>query len=221
MRLGSATLPSLRPKHHLIHLARLASFCLAAACASRSLADGAGDLVAQYDPTQHWELNYESGVIWRVTGSATPLSYTVLPQLLTVESPLVGTSVPFLGGDRVMRNRFSLLLEPISMGPEHHFIGASASGIMEWWDKRRTRALFFSAGGGIGWLDSKGHQIAGAQGEDFNLNWLAYTGARFVVARRLSASAGVYFQHVSNRGMNPVNPGLNAVGPMLSAGWHF
>jgi hypothetical protein len=31
----------------------------------------------------------------------------------------------------------------------------------------------------------------------------------------------VYFQHISNRNMNPVNPGLNAVGPMLSVGWHF
>ena len=174
-----------------------------------------------YDPVQHWEIDYESGVLWRFSGDATPLSYTVLPQLLTVKSPLVGTIRPFFGGDLVIRNRFSLLGEPISMGPEHHFLGGSASGIMEWWDKGRTRSLFFAAGGGIGWLDSKGHQVKGAQGEDFNLNWLAYTGVRLLTRRRMSASAGVYFQHISNRNMNPVNPGLNAVGPMLSVGWHF
>ena len=177
--------------------------------------------MALYDPTQRWEVDYETGVIWRVTGDATPLSYTVLPQLLTVESPLVGTARPFAGGDLVIRNRFSLLGEPIATGPEHHFIGGAASGIMEWWDKRRTRDLFFAAGGGIGWLDSKGHEIKGAQGEDFNLNWLAYTGARLLFRNRLSASVGVYFQHISNRGMNSVNPGLNAVGPMLSVGRHF
>jgi hypothetical protein len=189
--------------------ARLAPICLAAVP------------VAPYDPTRHWEADYESGVIWRVTGDATPLSYTVLPQLLTVKSPLVGSARPFAGGDLVIRNRFSLLLEPIAAGPEHHFLGGAASGIMEWWDKRRTRDLFFSAGGGVGWLDSKGHEVIGAQGEDFNLNWFAYAGGRLLFRNRLSASAGVYFQHISNRGMNSVNPGLNAVGPMLSVGRHF
>ncbi len=186
-----------------------------------AFADGGGSAGVPYDPTQHWEIDYESGVLWRVTGSATPLSYTVLPQLLTVKSPLVGTVRPFFGGDLVIRNRFSLLGEPIAVGPEHHFVGGSASGILEWWDVRRTHCLFFASGGGIGWLDSKGHEIKGAQGEDFNLNWLAYAGVRIFLRNRLSASAGAYFQHVSNRYMNRVNPGLNAAGPMLSLGWHF
>jgi lipid A 3-O-deacylase len=194
-------------------------FALALAPAARAEAVAPSEPV--YDPVQHWEVDYETGILWRVTGSATPLSYTVLPQILTVKSPLVGTIRPFFGGDFVIRNRFSLLVEPISQGPEHHFIGTSASGIMEWWDKARTRSLFFAAGGGIGWLDAQGHRVAGGQGEDFNLNWLAYTGARFMTRRRISASFGAYFQHVSNRNMNRVNPGLNAVGPMLSIGWHF
>ena len=199
--------------------ARPVTLFLALSCLA--LARGGADPVAPYDPTQHWEADYESGVIWRVTGDATPLGYAVLPQLLTVKSPLVGTARPFLGGDLVIRNRFSLLVEPIAVGPEHHFTGGAASGIMEWWDKRRTRDLFFAAGGGIGWLDSKGHEVKGAQGEDFNLNWFAYTGARLLFRNRLSASIGVYFQHISNRGMNRVNPGLNAVGPMLGVGRHF
>jgi hypothetical protein len=70
-------------------------------------------------------------------------------------------------------------------------------------------------------MDSKGHEIVGAQGEDFNFNWFAYGGMRFRCADRLSASLGLYFQHVSNGGMNKVNPGLDALGPMLSLGWHF
>jgi hypothetical protein len=185
------------------------------------LARGDTGVALTYDPTQHWEVDYESGVLWRVTGSATPLSYTVLPQILTFKSPLVGTARSYDWGDLVIRNRFSILGEPIVVGPEHHFIGGTASGILEWWDKRRTHALFFASGGGVGWLDSKGHTIKGAQGEDFNLTWLAYPGVRFLFKNRLSGSLGVYFQHVSNRYLNHVNPGLNAVGPMMSIGWHF
>jgi lipid A 3-O-deacylase len=201
--------------------ARLMSLCVVTLCVSRALADTDTALQVPYDPTQHWEMDYESGLIWRFSGDATPLTYTIIPQLITVKTPLVGTPRPFLGGDLVIRTRLSLLYEPILAGPEHHFIGTSASGIMEWWDKRRTHALFFSSGGGIGWLDSKGHQVKGAQGEDFNLNWLAYAGVRFLFKNRLSTSIGAYFQHVSNHGMNPVNPGVNAVGPMVSVGWHF
>jgi len=204
-----------------MNLARLVPLCFALPWLFPALARGDGNPAVQYDPVRHWEVDYESGVIWRVTGSATPLSYTVLPQLLTVKSPLVGTTRPFAGGDLVIRNRFSVLAEPIALGPEQHFLGGAASGIMEWWDKRRTRDLFFSAGGGVGWLDSKGHQISGAQGEDFNLNWFAYAGGRRLFRNRMSVSLGAYFQHISNRGMNPVNPGLNAVGPMLSVGRHF
>jgi hypothetical protein len=200
---------------------RLISVCLFAASLGFVRADDNAAPAAVYDPVQHWELDYETGVIWKFSGDATPLSYTVLPQLLTVKSPLVGTVRPFFGGDLVIRNRFSLLVEPIAMGPEHHFIGGSASGIMEWWDHERTRSLFFAAGGGVGWLDSKGHEIKGAQGEDFNLNWLAYTGARILTRKRVSVSLGAYFQHISNKYMNSVNPGLNAVGPMMSVGWHF
>jgi hypothetical protein len=184
-------------------------------------ANGTGPVTMADDPVRHWEVAGESGVLWRVTGSATPLSYTVLPQILTVKSPLVGTIRPLAGGDFVVRNRFSLLVEPITAGPEHHYLGASASGLLEWWNHRRTCALFLASGGGIGWLDSKGQRVAGAQGENFNFNWLVYPGVRCIWNRSLSASLGAYFQHVSNSGFNKVNPGLNAIGPMLSLGWRF
>lgn len=174
-----------------------------------------------YDPVQHWEFDFESGVLWHVTGTATRLDYVEQPQIFTVKTPLVGDIRPLAGGDLVMRSRFSLLVEPIVEGPEHHYIGFSASGILEWWDRPRTRALFFSSGGGFGGLDSKGYEIAGAQGEDFNFNWFVYAGGRLRQWRKMTASAGVYFQHISNGHLNKVNPGVNALGPMLSLGWHF
>jgi lipid A 3-O-deacylase len=200
---------------------RLAMIVGAMMCVPLARADTTATVAAPYDPTQHWEVDYESGVLWKFSGDATPLSYTFLPQMITFKSPLVGTMRPFFGGDLVLRNRFSLLGEPISAGPEHHFLGGTASGILEWWDKKRTRSLFFASGGGIGWLDAKGHEIKGGQGEDFNLTWLAYLGARVMFWDHLSASLGLYFQHVSNRYLNRVNPGVNAVGPMMSVGWHF
>jgi lipid A 3-O-deacylase len=195
--------------------------CVAVFCVCRMSADTGAVLETPYDPTDHWETDVESGLIWRFSGDATPLTYTIIPQLFTVKSPRIGTIRPFHGGDLVLRTRYSLLYEPILAGPEHHFIGASAAGIMEWWDKRRTHALFFSSGGGIGWLDSKGHEVKGGQGEDFNFNWLGYAGVRFLFRNRLSASIGGYFQHISNRNLNSVNPGINAAGPMVSLGWHY
>jgi len=175
---------------------------------------------ATLDPTQHWELDYETGLLWRFTGSATPLTYTILPQILSVKSPAI-FDWSCAGGDLVLRNRFSLLIEPILTGPEHHYYGVTGSGSLEWWDHARTWSLFFAAGGGVGELDAHGYQVAGAQGQEFNLTWFMYGGARVRLSKGFSLSGGLYFQHLSNGHLDKVDPGLNAVGPMLSAGWHF
>lgn len=172
------------------------------------------------DPLDRWELDFETGILWKAGSDATPLNYVVLPQLLTLKTPAV-KHWDFAGGDLVIRSRFSLLIEPITTGPESHYIGAAASGILEWWDHARTRSLFFSSGGGLGGMDSKGHEIAGAQGQDLNFNWFIYGGARFRGGERWNVSVGVYFQHISNTGLDSINPGLNAIGPMLSVGWRF
>lgn len=174
-----------------------------------------------YEPFEHWELNVESGVIWKFGSDATPLNYTVLPQMITIKTPASVHLGKIGGGDLVIRNRFSLLLEPIVEGPESYYLGFSASGILEWWNASRHFSLFFAAGGGLGWMDSKGYEIEGAQGQDLNFNWFLYPGARYRFDNNMSVALGVYFQHISNTGLDDVNPGLNAIGPMLSVGWHF
>jgi lipid A 3-O-deacylase len=204
-----------------MRLVRLLPLCVSVFCLPFARADGEATLVTPYDPTQHVEMDYESGVLWRVTGSGTPLTYTLLPQIISVKGPMNGDARTYSWGVLVIRNRFSFLYEPIAIGPEHHFVGATASGVLECWNTRRSLGFFFSSGGGLGWLDSKGHQIKGAMGEDFNFTWFAYPGVRILLRNRLSASAGVYFQHISNHNLNRINPGINAVGPMLSTGWHF
>lgn len=167
-----------------------------------------------------WEIDFESGILWRAGHNGTDLNYVLMPQILTLKTPAVMRRA-LAGGQLVMRSRFSLLHEPIVKGPEHRFTAVTASGILEWWDASRTLSLFFSSGGGFGFLDSKGYEIQGAQGQDFNLTWFLYPGARYRWSEKNSASLGLYYQHVSNGGMDRVNPGLDAVGPMLSIGWHF
>lgn len=172
------------------------------------------------DPVERWEFAYESGALWRVGGGGSPLDYIILPQLLTWRTPAV-LQRRIGGRDLVMRSRFSVLLEPFVKGPENHFVGGSASGLLEWWDVARTQALFFSSGGGVGLMDSKGYDVVGAQGQDFNFNWFVYAGGRFQRGEACSVSFGVYFQHISNTGLDKINPGLNALGPMFTYSWHY
>ena len=70
-------------------------------------------------------------------------------------------------------------------------------------------------------MNSKGYEIAGAQGQDFNLNWLIHVGIRYRTSANWRTSLGVYFQHISNRGMDDINPGLNSLGPTLAVSKRF
>lgn len=176
--------------------------------------------VAIYDPLDHWELDFESGVLMRVGGNGSQLNYVELPQMLTIKSP-EAFGWDLFGGRLAMRHRFALLLEPFAEGPEHFYFGVAGSGSLEWWNEPRSFSLFFSAGGGIGWMDSKGYEIEGAQGQDLNFNWFLYSGMRFRCCEHGSIALGLYYQHISNTGLDEINPGVDALGPMLSVGWHF
>ena len=175
---------------------------------------------APYDPVEHLEIGFETSALWGFGRDASPLDYVFLPQMLTMRNRYIFKK-PFAGGDLVLRNRITLLGESIIEGPETYFIGAAAGGQLEWWNTARSFSVFFSAGGGLGWMDSTGYEIPGGQGQDFNFNWYVHTGMRWMIADRLSATLGVYFQHISNGGQDDVNPGVNALGPTLGLAWHF
>lgn len=172
------------------------------------------------DPTERWALEFYSGAIFSVGSRSSPLDYTILPQIPTLKSGAIMRR-KLGGGDLVVRNRFSLLIEPIVQGPETHYIGLAAAPSIEWWNAARTYSTFFSIGGGFGWMDSRGPAVPGGQGQDFNFNWFMHGGVSMQTNERLSVSLGVYFQHISNGGMNSVNPGVDALGPMLGVGWRF
>lgn len=189
-----------------------------ATCLAAQRASASGDFLPP--AKRNWEIDFETGILWRAGHNGTYLNYTLLPQILTFKTaPVLRRAVG--GGELTMRSRFSLLHEPIIEGPENHFTGITASGILEWWDASHRFGWFFSSGGGVGGLDSKGYEVNGAQGQDFNFTWFLYPGARYQVSDKFSAGFGLYYQHVSNRDLDKVNPGIDAVGPMLSLGWHF
>jgi hypothetical protein len=176
---------------------------------------------AIYDPLDHWEIGVESGALWRVGRNGSDLDYVILPQMITFKSPRWFGLGAVAGGDVVFRHRISVLLEPIVEGPEDYYFGIAGSGSIEWWNQPRTFSLFFAAGGGVGWMDSRGYEVEGAQGQDLNFNWFLYSGARWRCWDRVSVSLGLYYQHVSNLGLDDVNPGIDALGPMLGVTWHF
>lgn len=170
------------------------------------------------EPLYEWEI--AQGILWKVGGGATPLTYRLQPLIVSLKIPPL-TERPWLGGTLVLRSRFSLLAEPIVRGPENYYLGLAAAGELEWRHPTRRLEVFFASGGGFGWMDSKGYEVVGGQGQDFNLNWLVHTGLRYRTASGWRWSAGAYFQHISNRGMDKINPGLNAVGPTLALSRRF
>ena len=196
---------------------------LGAACLAGALLAGPPPVEAReprLEPTEHWELDFDTAVLWDVGGRATPLDYTFLPQILTLKTGAFMRRA-WGDGDLVVRNRFSLLAEPIVQGPESYFVGVTVAPSIEWWTRTRTFSAFFSIGGGFGWMDSTGYQTPGGQGQDFNLTWFMYGGVRYRMTDHLSATLGLYFQHISNGGQDAVNPGVDALGPTLGIGWHF
>ncbi len=167
-----------------------------------------------------WEIEATTGILWKVGGGATPLSYTVLPQIITFKIPPINER-PWMGGTLVFRSRFSLLIESIVRGPEHSYLGLAAAGELEWRDRSERFVAFLASGGGFGWMDSKGDEVPGGQGQDFNLNWLIHSGVRYRAPHAWVCSLGLYFQHISNKGLDKVNPGLNALGPTLGFARRF
>jgi lipid A 3-O-deacylase len=113
------------------------------------------------------------------------------------------------------------LLEPIVVGPESVYVGLASAGEVEWHHPSNRFEMFFASGGGFGWMNSKGYEVVGGQGQDFNLNWLIHAGVRYRTSSGWRCSMGVYFQHISNRGMNDINPGLNSLGPTVALSRRF
>ncbi len=175
---------------------------------------------ASAHPADQWELEAFTGALWSLGGGASPLDYTFLPQMISIKTPATMHG-QLCGGDIFVRHRLTLEGAAIIEGPESYFFGVTFSPSIEWWNARQTCAWYFSAGGGVGVMDSQGYDIPGGQGQDFNLTWFVHSGLKFALTDACSLNLGLMFQHISNGGMDEVNPGVNALGPTLGMGWRF
>ncbi len=169
-------------------------------------------------PWQTAALNVESGLLWQV-GTGTPFDYRLVPTQLSWRSAEFWGR-DFADGSRiVLRHRLTLIGTLVQNGPESHYVGFSGSPSLEWWDRTGAWSLFTGAGGGFGWIDSRG--IKGGQGQDFTLNWFIRGGFERVTARHGRLSAGLMYQHLSNGGQTTPNPGIDALGFTLGYSWAF
>ncbi len=196
---------------------KLPVLCLTLGLFSPAWAGEAAHPAPPSDPASAWSLDVETGSLWRVSQS-TFLDYVVLPQIISLRTP-AHFRFSLGNGELTVRSRFSLLAEAIATGPETAYLGFSASPSIEYWFPGHTTALYAGVGGGFGAIDST--DVPGGQGQDFTLNWFATAGVRHYLRPRFALSAGLMFQHWSNGGATVPNPGLDALGPVLGATWHF
>lgn len=166
-----------------------------------------------------WEWTLESGYLWKV-GSNTDIAYEIIPTQLTLRTPVVWTWWQAADGSKlVVRSRYAALIETITRGPEDLYLGVTAAPSVEYWFPSENTSLFFSVGGGFGWLDSSGGEQG--QGQDFTLNWFSQLGVRQMITSDFALLGGFYFTHHSNLGMTDPNPGIDALGFTLGAAWKF
>ena len=169
-------------------------------------------------PWGAWALGVDVGVQWRVTDNSSA-DYLVVPTVVSLRSP-AHWEWDFAGGKLVTRARLNLLLQGVAEGPESYYFGWSGSPSIEYWFPSQRSSLFFSIGGGSGWVDSH-PEIEGAQGRDYTYNWFMHGGLRKRIGDHADLSLGVYFQHWSNRGATDPNPGFDGLGPMIGLSWDF
>ncbi len=169
------------------------------------------------NPEDLWSFDVETASIWRISHN-TNINYTVLPQIFSLRSKAF-LQTTFLNHELTLRNRFSLLIEPIAKGPESIYVGLSAAPSIEYWLQPHELCWFTSVGGGFGLIDSG--DVPGGQGRDFTLNWYASMGLRYYVRPGFALTAGAFFQHLSNGGATDPNPGLDALGPVLGVSYAF
>lgn len=162
-----------------------------------------------------FEVTLDSGYLWK-TGNNSAHAYEAVPTLVSLLTPEMFT---LWDGKIVVRNRFTMIHEAYTSGPEDYYFGAAAAPSFEYaFPDARTMA-FLAVGGGAGWINSSGGPDG--QGQDLSFNWFAHLGLRREIFTNTTVSAGAYFTHHSNLGMTDPNPGIDLVGFTLGMSWKF
>ena len=109
---------------------------------------------------------------------------------------------------------FSAVAAPIFRGIENHYFGINAGPRYNFVRPGSRFAAFFSAGVGLGWIDSQ-PEIYSGQGQDFTFNIVGAVGVTYRFSDHFSGQIGLIYQHFSNAGLTDPNPSLNLLGLQL------
>ena len=170
-------------------------------------------------PADQGEWTLETGYLTKVKHNS-PLDYRIVPTQWVWRSPAVFDVWKGQDGTRLLfRHRLALVTETIPRGAEDYYIGVSGAPSFELWFPNEKTALFYSIGGGIGYINAKG--VEGGQGQNLTLNWFTQLGLRHQISKDMALSGAAYFVHHSNGGMTNPNPGIDALGYTLGLNFKF
>jgi Lipid A 3-O-deacylase (PagL) len=138
-----------------------------------------------------------------------PIDYKLSTQILSLRYQPADPSGPsFLRGSWEISGL--LLGSVILEGPESYFAGLGA-GLRYYFVQRHARlAPFVEVRGAAGFTDSRGYHYA--QQQDFTFCYMLGAGLRYDLNRRLSLTATVIDQHLSNAYLTRPNYGFDSVG---------
>jgi Lipid A 3-O-deacylase (PagL) len=127
-----------------------------------------------------------------------PLSYTLVPNVLSLRWHLGGPAGPF-----ILRGSwdatFSAGYTMIPRGPETRYLSFD-SGIRRNFIQRNWHVVpYFEMRGGVGDINAKGPDgVIYAQGQDLTFTFMMGSGARYNFNPQYSLEAGVTYMHISN-----------------------
>lgn len=191
---------------------------VAGACCALALLAGSARAQGLH-PADRWEYAVEAGYAAKIRNNS-PFDYRIAPLQLAFRSPAMMDLWHSPQGARLaVRNRFALVGEAISHGPETHYVALSGAPVFELWAADRKTAGFFEIGGGFGFLDARG--VTGGQGQDLAFNWYSQAGLRRQLTSDMAVTGALYFTHHSNLGMTDPNPGIDVLGVNLGLVFAF
>lgn len=149
-------------------------------------------------------------------------NYVTVPNIVTLRWTLLRSE--WFGG-RWRAEQWlgvSLIGTAILRGPETHYFGIALASGTRLRPRGSRWSLQFDAHGGVGAIDSRG--VPEGQGQDFTITAIGRMSLNYDVTKRLTLSAGVLYQHLSNAGLSEpkmTNTGLDTIGPAISVGYRF
>lgn len=168
-----------------------------------------------------WDISLESAYLFKVVNNPltaiggdytkNKIPYRLATQILAARYQLTEPAGPFfLRGSLEISGNF--IYSAIIEGPEPFFVGL-AVGLRYNFVQPESRIVpYLEFRGGPGYTDARARGKEYAQQEDFTFTYMMGAGLRYDLSQRVSISAGMADQHISNFYVTRPNYGFDAIG---------